>query len=550
MSRLRFAVTEEMVDRFAELIGDRSSLHVDPKFARRSPFRRRVVHGVLPLMYLARSDLFESGSAQLTELSARFHRPAFPGDELELHVTTSESESSGSCTDSFFEYRICRGNSGEDLTVGTLRVRNERQASTDQTIGEVRDASMSIVPELVEERVAVFGELSKGEESSFGVRISSVHIEKLHQILALGKDRGAIRSEAHHQTASLLLAACSSTYVGMRMPGRFATFTELTLKLVPGVSSPIEALFLGEVAFLSASTQTAVAKFSVTDSHSNGSLAKGQIKVRVSDPPVSMPSMGQIQREVDDMGLRDRVVLVTGASRGIGEVIAKAFAAQGARLVINYYSGRDDAQRVVDEIAGSGGTAIALGADVSQENEVERLVGAAAEALGPVDILINNAVGHYEQKAFENVQWSDVQNDIDIIVKGAFNCCRSVLPSMLEREYGRIVNLSTSAVEIPTRGHTGYIVAKSALLGLTRSLAVEYASKGIRVNAVMPGMVETDLTSNVSKMERERIRHETPMKRLASSIDVARTVLYLASDWSSYTTGQQIAVTGGHPPFH
>jgi 3-oxoacyl-[acyl-carrier protein] reductase len=259
--------------------------------------------------------------------------------------------------------------------------------------------------------------------------------------------------------------------------------------------------------------------------------------------------MTQIAKDAH-LGLQDRVVLVTGASRGIGETIAKLFGAYGARVVVNYFRGEEDAERIVGEIVDAGGTALKAQADVSDSASVARLLELTVNTFGPVEILVNNAVGDYEAALFQELTWSDVQRDLDIILKGAFNCCQAVLPSMVDHGFGRIVNLSTVAVENPPAHHARYVIAKSALLGLTRSLAVEYAAHGICVNAVMPGLVETDLTSNLSHLVRDMMQKATPMQRHASPLDVARAVVFLGSDWAGYTTGQQIAVTGGQPPFH
>lgn len=198
----------------------------------------------------------------------------------------------------------------------------------------------------------------------------------------------------------------------------------------------------------------------------------------------------------------DGVELVTGASLGPGETIAKMFGAHGARVVVNYHRGREDANRVASEIVEAGGEAASAQADVSVPDAVRQLVTRATREWGPVEVLVNNAASGYEARSFQDLQWTDVQRDLNVIVKGAFNCCRAVLPSMVEHEFGCIVNMSTTAVENPLDNHAGYVAAKSGLLGLTRSLAVEYANDGIRVNAVMPGMVETDLTANLSPMDR------------------------------------------------
>lgn len=556
MSSVVFEVTQQMVDRFAELTGDRSSLHVDASFARRAPFRRRVVHGMLPVMYLSQSGLLqkENPNGSITELTARFHKPAFPGDKLALTLSepqASSSEPNDTQTGSTFEYTIRRVASEETITAGTVKLNSQdgRGAGAKMQKSSVNTTS-TILPETLEERVAVFDDLAKGETASFPVRIADEHIAALREILALGKDDDGHIPSAPVIERQLLAASCTSTYVGMCMPGRFATFTELTFNSPGNPSRDVSATFSGEVAFLSASTKMAVGEYTITAADTDRAVAQGRVKARVGEPPTTMPSMTRVQEKSADLGVRGRVVLVTGASRGIGETVAKMFAAHGARVVVNYYRGQDDAERVVHEIMEAGGTAIAAQADVSNPEDVRSLVTKVTRTFDPIEILVNNAVSGYESKRFQNLQWADVQRDLDVIVRGAFNCCQAVLPTMVEREFGRIVNMSTSAVENPPTDHAGYVTAKSGLLGLTRSLAVEHADDGIRVNAVMPGMVETDLTSNLSPMNVKAVRQDTPMGRLAEPLEVAQAVVYLASDWSSFTTGQQLAVTGGQPPLH
>ena len=187
--------------------------------------------------------------------------------------------------------------------------------------------------------------------------------------------------------------------------------------------------------------------------------------------------------------------------------------------------------------------------NVSNPTDVPTLVNRVIERYGTVDVLVNNAARDFRPVPFLQLSWQDVQNDLDVIAKGAFLCCQQVIPRMLERGGGKIINISTVATDNPPPDQTKYVMAKSALVGLTRSLSIEFASRNIQVNLVVPNFVETDFVAHIQDGFRKKIAQDTPMQRHASSVDVARAVVMLASSYSSFTTGQKIMVTGGGAPY-
>ncbi len=304
----------------------------------------------------------------------------------------------------------------------------------------------------------------------------------------------------------------------------------------------------GRITHRSAATRIVKKELLITPHDGDEVIVRGKASTLVAAPPRRMPSLEEV-REATDFGLRDKVVLITGASRGIGETTAKLFAVHGAKVVINYRHGAEDARRVVGEILDGGGQAVAIAADVSEAGQVRSLVREACRRYGTIDVLVNNAARDFRPIPFSKLTWDDIQADIDVIAKGAFLCCQEVLPLMLEQGGGKIVNISTIATDNPPPDQMKYVVAKSALVGLTRSLSVEFASRNIQVNLVVPNFVETDMVTHVSEGFRKKIAQDIPMGRLASSIDVARAVVFLASSYSSFTTGQKVMVTGGGPPF-
>ncbi len=262
-----------------------------------------------------------------------------------------------------------------------------------------------------------------------------------------------------------------------------------------------------------------------------------------------MPTVRQLKESALDMGIKDKVVLITGASRGLGETTAKLFALSGAKVIVNYFHGKHDAERIVNEIIEEGGEAFEVQADVSDLLQVRRMVQKAVEKYGNVNVLVNNAVKDFKPISFSRLTWEEIQKDIDVVVKGAFNCCKEVIPLMLKQGGGKIINLGTVATDNPPANQIKYVISKSGLVGLTRSLSIEFAAKNIQINTVVPNFVETDLVSHIPDVYRKKIAQDTPMQRNAQPIDVAQAVIFLASSYSSFTTGQKIMVTGGGAPY-
>lgn len=265
----------------------------------------------------------------------------------------------------------------------------------------------------------------------------------------------------------------------------------------------------------------------------------------MSEPPFGAPGIGR-----SDL-LRDRVALVTGASRGIGAAIARALGAHGATVGVNYLSNAALADGVASDVEAAGGRAVALRADVTDPAAVETMVASLDERFGPVDLLVNSALRAYAfdplaRRTAWDIPWADYERQFAGSVGGAFNACRAVLPAMRERGNGRIVNLVTDLIERPSIGYHDYTTAKTALLGFSRNLAADLGPFGITVNCVAPGLVyPTDASRLTTDEQRDELEAATPLRRLARPEDVAGAVLYFASDWSSFVTGACLYVDGG-----
>jgi 3-oxoacyl-[acyl-carrier protein] reductase len=239
-----------------------------------------------------------------------------------------------------------------------------------------------------------------------------------------------------------------------------------------------------------------------------------------------------------------RVALVTGASRGIGRAIAELLAARGDRVAVNYHRSAAAAEDVVAGVRAAGGEAVAVGGDVGDEAAVASVMASVAELLGPVEILVNNAGITRDDLVLRMSPeaWDDV---LRANLRSAYLCTKAALRGMLRARWGRIVNVSSVAGLVGNPGQANYAAAKAGLIGLTKSVAKEVGSRGITVNAVAPGFVDTDMTAALGDEVRASARSAIALGRFGTPREVASAVGYLASEDASYITGQVIVVDGG-----
>lgn len=244
------------------------------------------------------------------------------------------------------------------------------------------------------------------------------------------------------------------------------------------------------------------------------------------------------------MSLDGKVAIITGASRGIGRAIAVSLANAGAKFVINYVNNAAAAQEVVDVINSSGNIAIAVQADVSNKEEAEKLIQEAAKIFGSIDILVNNA-GITRDNLLLRMKEEEWDAVIDTNLKGVYNCTKAALKPMLKQRSGKIVNISSVIGLMGNAGQANYAAAKAGIIGFTKAVAKEVASRGINVNAVAPGFISTEMTGVITEELRQEMLKAIPLNRLGSPEDVAEVVKFLVSSVANYVTGQTVAVDGG-----
>jgi len=242
--------------------------------------------------------------------------------------------------------------------------------------------------------------------------------------------------------------------------------------------------------------------------------------------------------------LEGRIALVTGSSRGIGAAIARRMALAGAKVALNYNASVDSALEIKDSISATGGEAMIIAGDVSDEGQVSQTVKAVIGEFGRIDILVNNA-GIHRDRLLMRMSSSDFDEVLQVNLRGAFLCTKYVMPHLIRQHYGRVINMSSVVGLTGNPGQANYAAAKAGLIGFTKAVAREVASRNVTVNAVAPGYIATGMVEDLTEEQQRQILERIPMGRFGTSEDVAETILFLSSAEAGYLTGQVLTIDGG-----
>jgi 3-oxoacyl-[acyl-carrier protein] reductase len=335
----------------------------------------------------------------------------------------------------------------------------------------------------------------------------------------------------------MLGASFISTVIGTKLPGTGALWVSQNLEFLLPVR-------LGDELTISCT---------VLKKHERERILDLDTRIVNQNSQVVLTGQGKVKlltttapAETAETKQRPKVAIVTGGAGGIGKAICMRLAKDGHHVVVNYRGRADRAAEIVEMINVGETRAVAVQADVSTEAGADNLVKAALQAFGGISVLINNASPHINPKPFAATQWADVQQQLDVQVKGAFNLTRACVPHMVVQRWGRIVNITSQVLDgPPSVTWTGYAMAKGALAVFSKYMAAELGPQGITVNCVSPGMCETSLIGDVPEKAQLMIARQTPLRRLAQPVDVAAAVAYLVSEDAGFVTGDTVAVNGG-----
>lgn len=335
----------------------------------------------------------------------------------------------------------------------------------------------------------------------------------------------------------MLGASFISTIIGTKLPGDGALWFAQNIEFLLPVRIGDEITIKAEVIEKIERTQTIKLSTEIFNQY-NQKVTTGTAKVKIIE---QIQSPHKKESYVD----KRKVVLIIGGTGGIGRETCLQLAKDGFDVAIHYHRNKELAEKIKDQIIALGLKAIIVNADITDFAQVKEMITTIIRKLNTITVVTNCSTLSVPSIKFKDLTWNIIQEHFDLNIKGTFNILKCVVPIMEENKYGKLINITTQAIEKPTSEWLHYITAKSALNGFTKALAVELAPKGIRINLVSPGMTDTELIANVPEKVRLLTAIQTPLRRIATPEDIAGAISFLASDKSDFLTGETIRVNGG-----
>lgn len=335
----------------------------------------------------------------------------------------------------------------------------------------------------------------------------------------------------------MLGASFISTIIGTKLPGDGALWYSQSIEFLLPVRVDDVITIKAEVIKKTEKTQSIELSTEIFNQH-HQKVTSGISKVKVVE-------MIEPNTMVEKESIKTKVALIIGATGGIGKASCIQLANDGFDIAVHYHSNKALAEEIKSEIEKIGRKAIIVNANVKDAIQVDEMMKIVIRKLDTITAVANCTSATLPNIKFNDLEWEIIQEQLDVNIRGSFNILKAVLPIMEENKYGKIINISTLAIEKPNADWLHYITAKSALHGFTKALAIELAPKGIRMNLVSPGMTDTELISNIPEKVKLVTAAQTPLRRIASPQDIAGAVSFLASDKSDFITGETIRVNGG-----
>lgn len=387
-----------------------------------------------------------------------------------------------------------------------------------------------------------FDEIYEGYEQSFKHLVTVDEVDSFAQLTGdynpvhIDPEFAKLTNFGKRVVHGMLTSSFISTIIGMRIPGPGSLWLSQTINFV-------NPTYIGDVIEIKA-TVTRISRSTRTITLAIVIVNQNGLKLVEGDSVVRMLDVNKTRKQNMDSGRK--IVLITGGSRGIGAATAIKLANEGYFVVINYVNGKADAEKLAGEINADEKRSIAIQADVSNWSDVDSLFTQVESQIGPILYLVHCAAPIPIPQLFEELTWDTFQSNIDVQLKGAFNCAKRAIPKMLESSNGSIVHLGSIFTDgTPPVQQSAYITAKAALNSLTHSLAVEYGPKGIRFNSVNPGMTKTQMISNIPDKVKMLTKMNTPLRNLAEPEDIANSIAFLLSPQAAHITGETLRVCGG-----